>query len=75
MQTTLDIVNLIDKNSITRLSKDYESKLLMKIKENFSNNQQQLFVASFYCSLNYDPKKDFIPFHFTLKNDNTKFYL
>jgi len=29
---TLDIINLIDKNSITRLSKDYESKLLNKIK-------------------------------------------
>ena len=60
MQNTLDIVNLIEKNSITRLSKDYESKLLMKIKENFSDSQQQLFVASFYCSLNYDPKKDFV---------------
>ena len=60
MQTSLNIVNLIEKNSITRLSKDYESKLLMKIKENFSDSQQQLFVASFYCSLNYDPKKDFV---------------
>jgi len=60
MQTTLDIVNLIEKNSITRLSKDYESKLLNKIKENFNDNQQQLFVASFYCSLNYDSKKDFV---------------
>lgn len=57
---TLDIVNLINKNSITRLSKDYESKLLNKIKENFSDNQQQLFVTSFYCSLNYDSKKDFV---------------
>ena len=44
----------------TRLSKDYESKLLNKIKNNFSDNQQQLFVASFYCFLNYDTKKDFV---------------
>ena len=57
---TLDIVNLIDKNSITRLSKDYESKLLNKIKEIFNDNQQQLFVASFYTFLNYDSKKDFV---------------
>ena len=45
---------------MTRLSNDYESKLLMKIKENFNDNQQQLFVASFYTFLNYDSKKDFV---------------
>lgn len=56
----LNIAHLIEKNSITRLSKDYESKFLMKIKENFNDNQQQLFVASFYCFLNYDKKNDFI---------------
>jgi hypothetical protein len=32
----------------------------MKIKENFNENQQQLFVASFYCFLNYDKKNDFV---------------
>jgi len=56
----LNIAHLIEKNSITRLSKDYENKFLMKIKENFNDNQQQLFVASFYCFLNYDKKKDFV---------------
>ena len=56
----LNIAHLIEKNSITRLSKDYENKFLMKIKENFNENQQQLFVASFYCFLNYDSKKDFV---------------
>ena len=56
----LNIVHLIEKNSITRLTKDYENKLLMKIKENFNENQQQLFVASFYCFLNYDKKNDFV---------------
>ena len=56
----LNIAHLIEKNSITRLSKEYESKFLMKIKENFNDNQQQLFVASFYCFLNYDKKNDFI---------------
>ena len=57
---TLNIIQLIEKNSITRLSKDYENRFLTKIKENFNENQQQLFVASFYCFLNYDSKKDFI---------------
>ena len=56
----LNIVHLIEKNSITRLTKDYENKFLMKIKENFNDNQQQLFVASFYCFLNYDKKNDFV---------------
>lgn len=56
----LDIVKLIEKNSITRLSKDYENRLLTKIKGTFTDNQQQLFVASFYCYLNYNKSKDFV---------------
>ena len=60
MSNTFNIVNLIEKSAMTRLSNDYESKLLMKIKENFNDNQQQLFVASFYTFLNYDSKKDFV---------------
>ncbi len=57
---TLDIINLIDKNSITRLSKDYDNKLINKIKTSFTDTQQQIFVASFYCYLNYDTEKDFV---------------
>ena len=60
MEENLNIADLIEKNSITRLSKTYENSFLIKIKENFNENQQQLFVASFYCFLNYDSKKDFI---------------
>ena len=56
----LNIAHLIEKNSITRLTKDYENKFLIKIKENFNDNQQQLFVASFYCFLNYDKKNDYV---------------
>lgn len=58
--STLNIIQLIEKNSMTHLSKDYENKLLNKIKDNFTDSQQQLFVSSFYCFLNYDSKKDFI---------------
>ena len=57
---SLNIVQLIEKNAMTRLSKDYENKLINKIKDNFSDNQQQIFVASFYTFLNYDLKKDFV---------------
>ena len=55
----LDIVQLIEKSPLTRLSKDYQSRLLTKIKTAFTNNEQQLFVTSFYCYLNYS-KDDFI---------------
>ena len=56
----LDIVALIEKNPLTRLNKDYQSILITKIKERFSENQQQLFVASFFCYLNYNSKNDFV---------------
>lgn len=56
----LDIVKLIEKNPLTRLNKDYQNVLIKKIQERFSDNQQQLFVASFYCYLNYNSKTDFI---------------
>lgn len=60
MQETLDIVGLIENNPISRLSSTYNSKLLIKIKEAFTNFEQQLFVSSFYCYLNYDKTRDFV---------------
>ena len=57
---SLNIAQLIEKNPITRLSKDYQSKLVTKIQNNFTNIQQQIFAASFFLYLNYDCKKDFI---------------
>ena len=60
MEHSLNIVNLIEKTPIIRLSNDYQSKLLNKIKEQFIDNEQQVFVASFYCYLNYNSTKDFV---------------
>jgi hypothetical protein len=60
MDSTLNIVELIENNPIARLSDTYQNKLLAKIKTNFTNNEQQLFIASFYCYLNYDQKNDFV---------------
>jgi phage anti-repressor protein len=57
---SLNIVNLIEINPITKLSSTYNSKLLTKIKENFTDKQQQLFVSSFYCYLNFNQKNDFV---------------
>jgi len=56
----LDIVKLIENNPITKLSNDYNVKLLTKIKENFTNFEQQIFLSSFYCYINCDPIKDFV---------------
>ena len=55
----LDIIQLIEKSPLTRLSNDYQSKLLLKIKDIFTDNEQQLFVTSFYCYLNHT-KNDFV---------------
>jgi hypothetical protein len=56
----VNVIQLIEKNSMTRLSKNYENKLVNKIKNAFTNNEQQIFLSSFYCFLNYDSKKDFV---------------
>jgi len=56
----LNIVELIEKNPISKLSKVYNNKLINKIKENFTGFEQQLFVSSFYCYLNYDKNIDFV---------------
>ena len=60
MTDTLDIVKLIEKNPITSLSKDYQNKLITKVKAKFTNSEQQLFVSSFYCYLNHNSNNDFI---------------
>jgi hypothetical protein len=58
--TELNIVELIENHPISKLTDTYNVKLLNKIKENFSDTEQQLFIGSFYCYLNYDIKKDFV---------------
>lgn len=57
---SVDIVNLIESNPNTKLNGDYQSKLIEKVKNSFSNYEQQLFVSSFYCYLNYNSKTDFV---------------
>jgi hypothetical protein len=42
------------------LTNTYQNILLTKIKNNFSTEEQQLFVASFYSYLNYNSKLDFV---------------
>lgn len=56
----LNIVELIENHPISKLTTTYNVKLLDKIKANFSDAEQQLFIGSFYCYLNYNTKKDFV---------------
>jgi hypothetical protein len=57
---SFNIVDLIEHNPISKLSATYQNKLLTKIQAKFSETEQQLFVASFYGFLNYDPNNDFV---------------
>ena len=58
--TSLNIVDLITNNPITKLSDTHNNKFLEKVKSTFSESQQQLFLSSFYSFLNYDKINDFI---------------
>lgn len=57
---TCDIVKLIEKSPVMRLSENYQSKFIEKIQKSFTETQQQLFLGSFYCYLNYNSKTDFV---------------
>ncbi len=57
---SLNVVHLIEKTTITRLSGSYNNRLLQRIKDHFTDSQQQLFVTSFYCYLNYNQTTDFV---------------
>jgi len=57
---SLNIVNLIEHSPITKLSSTYNNQLLEKIKERFTEANQQLFISSFYCYLNYSQTNDFV---------------
>lgn len=58
MEKQINIVKLIENNPVKRLSDESQSKLLLKIKEQFTSDEQQFFIASFYCYLNY--KEEFM---------------
>ena len=56
----INIVELIENNPITKLSQNYNVKLLEKMQTMFSDFEQHLFLSSFYCYLNCHPTKDFV---------------
>ena len=60
MEETFNIVELIEQNPITKLNGNYQNKIIDKIKEKFTEIEQQMFVASFYSYLKYDSTNDFV---------------
>lgn len=60
METSLNFVALVETSPITRLNREYNNRFVNKIKETFTETQQQLFVSSLYCFLNYHSTNDFV---------------
>ena len=58
--TSLNIVDLITNNPLTRLTDTHNNRFLEKVKSTFNESQQQLFIASFYSFLNYHKTDDYI---------------
>jgi len=56
---SVDIVKLIECNPNTKFSGNYQSKLVEKVEQHFNNYEQQMFLSSFYCYLNYN-SNDFV---------------
>lgn len=60
MTETIDMVKLVENNPLNKINSNDNSVIINKIKEKFPAYEQQLFVANFYCYLNYNVNKDFI---------------
>jgi phage anti-repressor protein len=57
---TVNIDRIMTQNPVIKLSGEYQSKLVNKVKENFTTEEQKLFIGSFYCYLKYHPTNDFV---------------
>lgn len=56
----IDIIELVKNHPLNRLPANDNSILVNKIREKFPREEQQLFIANFYCYLNYDTRKDHV---------------
>jgi phage anti-repressor protein len=59
-EKTIDIVKLVQDHPLMKISGENNPEIVNKIKEKFTDQEQHMFVANFYCYLNYDARKDFI---------------
>lgn len=56
----MNIVEMIEKTPMIRLSSTYQCKLLERLKERFTEKDQQMFLTSFYGYLNYNSRTDYV---------------
>lgn len=56
----INIEQLIKDNPVIKIDKEYENTLVSRLNENFTDDEQQLFLLNFYAFMNYDSKKDFV---------------
>lgn len=56
----MDIVQLIEKNPITRFNGTYQNRFINKIKASFTEDQQKFLLANFYCYLFCNQKTDYV---------------
>ena len=56
----MNIVEMIENIPITRLSTTYQCRLLERLKERFTEKDQQMFLTSFYGYLNYNSRTDYV---------------
>lgn len=57
---SLKFSEVLDNVPINKISLSCHSKLCNKVKNNFDEFEQRLFLTGFYVYLNYDSKKDFL---------------
>ena len=56
----MDIAALFRQAPVEQLETPYQGKLLQRVQQEFNKEEQELFVASFYCYLNHHPTQDFV---------------
>lgn len=59
MEEKLNIEAFIKDNPLLKLSSDYGSKIVQKIKSEFTTEEEKMFIFNFYCYVNYKPN-DFV---------------
>ncbi len=53
----MNIVRLIETQPLEKFSKKSNAIIVSKLQETFTNKEQQLFLASFWCYQNYKPEE------------------
>jgi hypothetical protein len=56
----MDIIEMIENTPIRRLSSTYQNTFVERLNERFTENDQKMFLTSFYGYLNYNSRTDYV---------------